>query len=155
MGLSGGCFREFRGDVREVRFGFPKCYTSGSMETQEKDLDVEERDSFLETRFLGPFSVERFNRQADAESRICRERKHLKLLVNLTLLDANPTTVERYELASHAVRVSAGLRVALLVIPTFLDPHKFGILVAQNRGLQVDAFTDRAKAMAWLLAGNA
>jgi len=114
-------------------------------------LELEDQNGFLEARFLGAFSVDRFNRQADAASRACRDRKVTKLLVDLSRLKATLTTLERYELASHAVRVSVGLRVALLVVPTFLDPHKFGILVAQNRGLRVDAFTERPKAVDWLL----
>lgn len=126
----------------------------GSSGAEKKEIEVEERDGYIEARFLGDYSVERFNRQAEEASRDCRERKKSKLLVDLTLLDASPTTMERYELASHAVRVSAGLRVALLVRPTFLDPNKFGIVVAQNRGLSVDAFTERQKAVDWLLAGN-
>ena len=44
--------------------------------------------------------------------------------------------------------------MALCVRPDFLDPKKFGILVAQNRGLAVDAFTDRQRAIDWLLAST-
>jgi hypothetical protein len=116
------------------------------------DLELVEREGFLEVRFLGSFSIERFKGQAEAASRACRERECEKLLVDVTRLEARLTTVDRYELASHAVRVSWGLKVALYVRPDFLDPKKFGILVAQNRGLAVDAFTDRPAAVDWLLA---
>src|SRR5882724_3475176 len=122
------------------------------MDATTEGLELEERDGYLEARFLGAFAVDRFNRQAEAASKACRVKKLKKLLVDLLRLDANLSTLERYELASHAVRVSAGLRVALLVIPTFLDPNKFGLMVAQNRGLVVDAFTERQKAVDWLRA---
>ena len=122
------------------------------MDGTTEGLELEERDGYLEARFLGAFAVDRFNRQAEAASKACRVKKLKKLLVDLLRLDANLSTLERYELASHAVRVSAGLRVALLVIPTFLDPNKFGLMVAQNRGLVVDAFTERQKAVDWLRA---
>ena len=122
------------------------------MGATEEGLELEEQDGYLEARFLGAFAVDRFKRQAEAASRACRERQLKKLLVDLLRLDANLSTLDRYELASHAVRVSAGLRVALLVIPTFLDPNKFGLLVAQNRGLVVDAFTERHKAVDWIHA---
>ncbi|HLY08461.1 MAG TPA: hypothetical protein VKW04_04045 [Planctomycetota bacterium] len=124
----------------------------GDRDAGGKDLEFEERDRFIEVRFLGGFSVDRFNRQAEAASKACREKQKSRMLVDLSLLDAQLSTLERYELASHAVRVSAGLKVALVVAPAFLDPNKFGILVAQNRGLTVDAFTDRQKALEWLEA---
>ncbi|SRR5258708_5443435 len=122
------------------------------MDADADGLELEERDGYLEARFLGAFMIDRFKRQAEAASHACRERKLKNLLVDLLPLDAALSTLERYELASHAVRVSAGLRVALLVAPSLLDPNKFGILVAQNRGLVVDAFTERQKAIDWLQA---
>lgn len=116
------------------------------------EIDVEHRDGYTAVRFFGSFSVDRYKRQADAASLACREAGTGKLLVDTTCYDLSPSTVERYELATHAVKASAGLKVALLVSPAFLDPNKFGILVAQNRGLAVDAFTEPAKAVEWLLA---
>jgi len=120
------------------------------MDATVEGLEFEDRDGYLEARFLGAFAVARFNRQSEAASQACRERKLKKLLVDLLRLQGNLSTLERYEIASYAVRVSAGLMVALLVVPAFLDPNKFGIMVAQNRGLIVDAFTERQKAIDWL-----
>jgi hypothetical protein len=117
-----------------------------------KEIEIEERDGFLEVRFLGSFTLERFKRQQEAAARACKERKQSRLLVDVTRLGAQLSTLDRYELASHAVQVAWDLRVALFVTPSFLDPKKFGILVAQNRGLVVDAFIDRQKAVDWLLA---
>lgn len=117
-----------------------------------KDLKVLERDGFVEVAFLGTSTVDDFKRQADAASALCRERKSPRLLVDLTRIDFLPTMMERYDLALHAVKASAGLKVALHVRPTFLDPNKFGIVVAQNRGLQVNVFVDRQPCLEWLLA---
>jgi hypothetical protein len=123
-------------------------------EGTEKELEIQDRDTYLEVRFLEEFSIARFKRQAEAASATCRDRKKAKMLVDISAITAQLTTMERFDLASHAVRVSAGLKVALLVNPTFLDPSKFGIVVAQNRGLTVDAFTDRQRAVDWLQAGD-
>jgi hypothetical protein len=123
-------------------------------EGTEKELDIQDRDTYLEVRFLEEFSIARFKRQAEAASAVCRDRKNKKMLVDISTITAQLTTMERFDLASHAVRVSAGLKVALLVNPTFLDPGKFGIVVAQNRGLTVDAFTVRQRAVDWLQAGD-
>jgi hypothetical protein len=123
-------------------------------EGTEKELEIQDRDTYLEVRFLEEFSIARFKRQAEAASATCRDRKKAKMLVDISAITAQLTTMERFDLASHAVRVSAGLKVALLVNPTFLDPSKFGIVVAQNRGLTVDAFTDPQRAVDWLQAGD-
>jgi hypothetical protein len=59
------------------------------------EIEIEERDGFLEARFLGSFSMERFKRQTEAASRACQERKQAKLLVDLTCLVAQLTTFDR------------------------------------------------------------
>jgi len=118
----------------------------------EAGPEIEQRDGYTAAKFLGPFSVQEFQRQADAAAKACREQGTGRLLVDTTCFDLSPTTVERYELACYAVKISAGLNVALVVAPAFIDPNKFGIVVAQNRGLVVEAFTERGKALEWLLA---
>jgi hypothetical protein len=113
---------------------------------------IEQGDGYTAARFLGPFSVAAFQRQADAAAQACRDQGSRRLLVDTTCFDLSPSIADRYELACHAVKISLGLKVALLVTPAFIDPHKFGIVVAQNRGLVVEAFTERPKALEWLLA---
>jgi hypothetical protein len=125
------------------------------MDTPDKsaaEIKTATRDGYTAARFLGTFSVAGFQRRAEAASQACRDGKTGLLFVDATVFDVSPTLLERYDLAGHAVKVSAGLKVALLVAPAFLDPNKFGIVVAQNRGLKVEAFTDRQKAVDWLLA---
>src|SRR5262249_12678262 len=117
----------------------------------EAGPEIHDRDGYVEARFLGAFSIGSFQRQADAASRACRDNEHRKLFVDTTCFDVSPSLTERYELATHAVRASQGLKVALLVTAKFLDPAKFGIVVAQNRGLVVEAFLERQKALEWLL----
>jgi hypothetical protein len=47
--------------------------------------------------------------------------------------------------------VAAGaVRIAVVAKPEMIDPHMFGITVANNRGLISDAFTSEADALAWL-----
>jgi hypothetical protein len=113
---------------------------------------IEQRDGYTAAKFLGPFSVAAFQRQADAAAKACRDQGSRRLLVDTTCFNLSPSIADRYELACHAVKISAGLNVALVVAPAFIDPNKFGIVVAQNRGLVVEAFTERGKALEWLLA---
>jgi hypothetical protein len=43
------------------------------------------------------------------------------------------------------------IKVAFVGRPEQIDPGKFGVMVAQNRGVNVDAFTDLKAAEEWLL----
>lgn len=118
----------------------------------DAEVEIIQRDGYTDVRFLGDFSVEGFQRRAAAASQACRDGGSGRMFVDATCYNVSPTTLERYELARHAVTASEGLTVALLLTPTFLDPAKFGLMVAQNRGLRVEGFTDRRKALDWLLA---
>ncbi len=44
-----------------------------------------------------------------------------------------------------------GIKVAFVTRPERIDLLKFAILVAQNRGVKVEAFTDFQSAEEWLL----
>jgi hypothetical protein len=56
----------------------------------------------------------------------------------------------------HAMAVkwaeSAGSRmhVAVVARPELVDPQKIGVIMAQNRGVSGDVFTNEADAIAWL-----
>jgi hypothetical protein len=63
-----------------------------------------------------------------------------------------PSIVERYDMMIAWTRAEAGrgIKLAMIARPEMLDPHKFDVLVAANRGLIGDAFTDEESALAWL-----
>jgi len=117
-----------------------------------EDIQVLPQEGYLEVRFLGTFSVDRFNRQVDLAVRACQERGLLLLLLDYTPLSPVPTTVERFEISAHGAKACA----ALTKVAGFSTPDqrgdKFGALVARNRGLNVDVFIDKAEAIQWLLA---
>lgn len=82
-----------------------------------------------------------------------RDNQIRKLLVDTTNLSgfAPPSAWERFKFAEQAVH-SAGesLTIAVLVRPEMMDPEKFGVTVARNRGLLANSFTSEAEALAWL-----
>lgn len=121
----------------------------------DSELAVEQRDGYTAATFRGTYNIAGFQRRAEAASQACREGRSGRLYVDTTCFDVSPSITERYELATHAVKASMGLKVALRVAPAFMDPERFGIVVAKNRGLMVNAFTDEAAALAWLLAPDA
>lgn len=67
----------------------------------------------------------------------------------------HPTTVERYHMAEQWAASARGLRLSVLTRPDLVDPLRFGIMVARNRGLFVNVFTSEPEAVAWLLDPNA
>ena len=80
-----------------------------------------------------------------------------RLLVDTTRLVGfgAPTVLERYQLVEKFALDAAGLvKIALLLTPEVIDPELFGVTVAQNRGLDGNAFTSESEALAWLLDSN-
>jgi hypothetical protein len=58
----------------------------------------------------------------------------------------------RYELAVRWAQSAGTLRVALVVPEALMDPKKFAMLMAHNRGVNGDVFTSEAEALKWLNA---
>lgn len=76
-----------------------------------------------------------------------------ELLVDITGLTGfdPPTLAERYSLIQQWAETAAGrLRLAMVARPEMVDPQKFGVTVAANRGLVADVFTSEPEAEAWL-----
>jgi hypothetical protein len=77
-----------------------------------------------------------------------------RLLVNVTGLSGfdPPNLLQRFTLAVKFASVTRSrIRIALVASPELLDPDRFGLTVARNRGLNANVFTDQAEALAWLL----
>jgi hypothetical protein len=62
------------------------------------------------------------------------------------------TTFMRYEVAVSWAQAAGTLRVALVVPENLMDPQKFAMLMAHNRGVNGDVFTNEAEALQWLNA---
>lgn len=76
-----------------------------------------------------------------------------EVLVNLTELTAidQPNLFERYEAINTWARASKGiLRLVLVTRPELIDPQRFGVTVARNRGFVANVFATEAEALAWL-----
>jgi len=92
-------------------------------------------------------------RQAEEIVQVCLARKPSRLFMDLLPISGRFSTLERYDLGRIASRLTPSVgRVVALVAPEVIDPEKFGAQVARNRGLHIEIFTDRAEALAWLLA---
>jgi hypothetical protein len=75
------------------------------------------------------------------------------LLVNTQALTgfAVPTTFGRYAFAVRWAQAGGGvLRLGVVARRELIDHEKIGMIMAHNRGLDVDVFTNEADAIGWL-----
>ena len=67
-----------------------------------------------------------------------------------------PSLMERYDSAVHVagmhLRQIPRIRLAVLGDEPIIHPHRFGEIVATNRGANARVFTDEQMALDWLLA---
>jgi hypothetical protein len=106
--------------------------------------------------FYRPSARVSFEQAVEMVAGAMREARALglvDLLVNTKGLVgfSQPSIFARYNLAVEWARNSgSNLRVALVARPEVIDPQKIGVLMAQNRGVAGDVFTNEAEALAWL-----
>jgi hypothetical protein len=67
----------------------------------------------------------------------------------------SPSVVDCYEIVTQWVLIAKGIKIAFATRPEMLEPTDFGITVVANRGLQINAFTSEAEALAWLVRPQA
>jgi hypothetical protein len=87
-----------------------------------------------------------------------REKNVKRLLVNCTLLTGwdLPSTWDRFNMAEQfAQEARASLIAVMVTTDERIDPRRFGVTVARNRGLFSNVFTTEAEAIAWLLDPHA
>jgi hypothetical protein len=83
-----------------------------------------------------------------------REQKIRNLLIDTTRWTGHksPDTMERYQFAgAFAEAARAAVKLALVVRPEMMDPDKFEVTVAKNRGLVGNVFDSEKGALTWLL----
>ena len=86
-----------------------------------------------------------------------RSQQLRELLVDTTALIgfSSPDTFQRFLAAVQWAEEAHGqLRLAMVALPEMIDPQKFGVTVAANRGLVSNIFTTEAEALAWLDAAR-
>jgi hypothetical protein len=117
-------------------------------------LQMEQMPGYLAARFIGVGVPGEASEQFESIAEYCKRTKNHKILVDATAydLDVKPSTVDIFRFGERLQTFSRhGIKVAFICRPEQLDPGKFGLLVARNRGVCVDAFTDLCAAEEWLL----
>jgi hypothetical protein len=83
-----------------------------------------------------------------------REQGTRNLLIDTTRWTGHgvPDTLERYHVAqAFAEAARSAVKLAMVVRPEMMDPDKFEVTVAMNRGLLGNVFDSEKDALAWLL----
>lgn len=83
-----------------------------------------------------------------------REQGGHKLLVDTTGWTGHdsPDTLQRFSVAAaFAQAARSAVKIALVVRPEMMDPEKFEVTVAINRGMNGNVFDSEKEALAWLL----
>jgi hypothetical protein len=82
----------------------------------------------------------------NAIARLCVD---IRNMVNLPI----PTLTERFQIGTRfAAAAGNAVRMVMICDPMYIDRDYFGILVAQNRGMEVNVFTNNEDAVLWLLS---
>ena len=67
----------------------------------------------------------------------------------------NPDTMERYDVASAFSKAAGSeVKLAMVVRPEMMDPEKFEVTVATNRGMIGNVFASETEALKWLLGSK-
>ena len=104
-------------------------------------------------RLRGAVSLEQGRQIIDAALRDARTQGLREVVVNVTELTGfgSLSVVNRYALMRQWARTASGrVRMALVARPEHLDPEKFSVTVAANRGFDVNVFVSEADAIVWL-----
>ena len=93
---------------------------------------------------------------ADAISQVA-DKGIQRLLVDTINLRGfpHPTTSERLFMVEQWASRARGVRLAVVARAELIDPLRFGVMVARNKGLLANVFASEPDAIEWLLGSNA
>lgn len=116
-------------------------------------LEFEEHPDYLYVRFTGPGQVQELDGLFATIIGRCRQLQLRKCVCDITGVQIVLSTTERYLMGrSTGAFGQAGIKVAAVARADWIDPKRFGELVAQNAGARLQVFTEVSVALAWLLA---
>jgi hypothetical protein len=115
-------------------------------------LQFEQMSGYLTARFIGMGAPSEASAQFESIAEHCMRTENDKLLIDTTRYDVKVSVIDRFLFGGRLQAFARHrIKVAFVSRPEQLDRRKFGALVAQNRGVTVDAFTDFQAAEEWLL----
>jgi len=115
-------------------------------------LQIEQMPGYLAAIFIGAGEPGEASEQFESIVEHCRSAKKDKLLIDTTGYEVKVSLTDRFLMGKRGhIFAAHRIKVAFVCRPEQIDARKFGRLVAQNRGVTVEVFTDFQSAEAWLL----
>ena len=126
---------------------------SESSQPDAAKLTLVEHENYLEARLAAVPNIGAVRAQLEELLKVAAEKRPPRMLVDFRAIAFEPTFLDRYGLGILGSRFAAHVERAVCVADQkFIDPRKLGAQVAQNRGMQIEIFSDYDAAVAWLTA---
>jgi hypothetical protein len=118
-------------------------------------LQLKQMPGYLAARFIGVGEPGEGSQQFESIAEHCERTKNNKLLIDTTEFNLKISVTSGYFAGERAkIFERYGIKVAFVGRPEQIDLGKFAALVAQNRGVKVEVFTDFQAAEEWLLVDH-
>src|SRR5215468_2224840 len=115
-------------------------------------LHMEQMSGYLAVRFIGEGVPVEVSQPFDLIAEYCKRTRNNKILIDTRGFDSTPSTLDRFIFGEELqIYARYGIKVSFCCAPEQVDARKLMVLVAQNRGVNVDRFTDFQAAEEWLL----
>ncbi|HZF39025.1 MAG TPA: hypothetical protein VE715_09390 [Blastocatellia bacterium] len=113
---------------------------------------MEQMSDYFATKLVGSGVLEEVLRQFELIAEHCKLANNNKLLIDTTGLDIKVSMIDRFLVGERlAIFARYRIKVAFVCRPEQIDSRKFAGLVARNRGVTIESFTDYQAAEEWLL----
>lgn len=125
---------------------YPKPTVSGEF-SYDPDLD------FAIYRHSGEVTLKQAVSSIDWAIGECRRNGIGAVLINVEGLGGfpPPTLTQRFDYIERFARTASGVVVVAIVsVSRYIDPEKIGTVMAANRGMTTDVFTEERDAIEWL-----
>ena len=117
----------------------------------------EVRDGYSCFRLSGHGPLAEAARRVIEAIEFAREQNISRLLIDVQNWTGHksPDALERFTWAgAFAQAAGPAMKVALVVRPELMDPDKFEVTVARNRGMMGNVFDSEKEALEWLLGAG-
>jgi hypothetical protein len=145
-----------RSEEAEYRCTLADRRTNGTREGKEVEMRPEHFDVAGDQGYFRPagtMSLGEVVKLVDDALAFARREGVRKLLVDTRAVYGfdSPCLADRYGfIGKWAFTINGAVRLALVARPEMIDPNKFGVTVAANRGATADVFASETEATAWL-----
>jgi hypothetical protein len=122
------------------------------------DIKASEKTGWIEVRYRGRVSSAELSAGCAETLRLAQETKRTRILADCSALEGGHSVVDLYTLAEGLAKSGTGRLLKEAVVlprdPVAEQNVRFWQTTAQNHGLRVAVFPDRAGALAWLEGDN-